>query len=116
MLLKWLLGNFIFSFIKMVVYKPTPHRTWLRRSRLGTATKNYNNAYKDYKDWVDGYNQVRHNRRRFTATNMGANNDWVVKQVWLEVRKSKNNLNSAKRTLKAETKRANSYYKKSKSK
>lgn len=90
--------------------------TWLRKSRLGEARNNYTNAYNNYKDWQDGYTQARNNRRKHTATNIEANNDRVVKSIWWEVRKAKSNLNSARRTLKSETKRANSYYKKSKSK
>lgn len=100
----------------MVVYKPTSRSTWLRRSRLWAARNNYANAYNNYKDWQDGYTKARNNRRKYTATNIEANNDRVVKSIWREVRKAKSNLNSARRTLKSETKRANSYYNRFKSK
>ena len=99
----------------MVVYRSTSHSTWLRRSRLWAARNNYTNAYNNYKSWQEGYTQARNNRRKYTATNIWANNDRVVKSIWWEVRKAKSNLNSARRTLKTETKRANNYYNRSKS-
>ena len=82
----------------MVTYKPTVHKSWLRTSRLGTARKNYANAYNDYQSiWDD--------TKRVKWYNSSTNSDYGV--IKARIRKD-----NALKNLKAETQMAKDYYKK----